>query len=720
MKIGMQSRAPSPVLPPPAKRFALASLRNRLLLLVLLAVLPALGLLLTTAWEQRRQAAVGAKEDALRLARLASAQHERLVEGARSLLVGLAQLSDVQMHNARACSALFADVQWRFPLYRNIGAIRPDGVVFCSALPRKGPRNVAHLDDFKRAMQSREFSVSGYREDRASGKRVLSVSYPAIDRGGTVWAVVFAELDFGWVDPLGRRAALLPGSIVDVIDDQGRVYARYPDTGDWAGKSDPDGPVPKAIRRGQGEGMLEATGTGGTARLNAFTKLAGLDPAQPLYVAVGIPRDAALAEADRLLFRNLVWACVVVLLIVLAATVVSDLFIVRRVAQVARAARRFSAGDLSARAAVRGVDEIGLMARTFNTMAERLQDRVKDDQEAKANLAERVGELDLLNQMGELLQSCFTLEEAYAVIGRLAARLFPTEAGAVFALDAGGTTMEAVAVWGPGVEALSAPVESCLALRHGRTYVVEHLVAAGRCAHLPSPGPASYLCAPLSAQGRALGVLCVMSPAGDEPGGLSETKQRLAEAVAAQLGLGLANVELREILRIQSIHDPLTGLFNRRYMEETLEREIHRARRGGRPMSVLMLDVDSFKQQNDEFGHDGGDVVLRELGHLLKDRLRKEDIPCRFGGEEFVLVLPDAALAAASRRAEQLREAVRHLTIPYEGRTIGPITVSIGVAAFPEHGHDSHALLQAADAALYQAKRDGRDRVSVAPLHPPV
>jgi diguanylate cyclase (GGDEF)-like protein len=201
---------------------------------------------------------------------------------------------------------------------------------------------------------------------------------------------------------------------------------------------------------------------------------------------------------------------------------------------------------------------------------------------------------------------------------------------------------------------------------------------------------------------------------------LSETKQRLAEAVAAQLGLGLANVELREILRIQSIHDPLTGLFNRRYMEETLEREIHRARRGGRPMSVLMLDVDSFKQQNDEFGHDGGDVVLRELGLLLKDRLRKEDIPCRFGGEEFVLVLPDAALAAASRRAEELREAVRHLTIPYDGRTIGPITVSIGVAAFPEHGHDGHALLQAADAALYQAKRDGRDRVSVAPLHPPV
>jgi diguanylate cyclase (GGDEF)-like protein len=154
-------------------------------------------------------------------------------------------------------------------------------------------------------------------------------------------------------------------------------------------------------------------------------------------------------------------------------------------------------------------------------------------------------------------------------------------------------------------------------------------------------------------------------------------------------------------------------------MEETLEREIHRARRGGRPMSVLMLDVDSFKQRNDVFGHEGGDTVLREIAGLLRANLRKEDIPCRYGGEEFILVLPDAALQGASQRAEQLREAVKRLSIPYQGQKIGSITVSIGVAAFPEHGHDGHALLQAADAALYQAKRDGRDRVSVAPLHPP-
>jgi len=705
--------------PPRGGWFVFTSLRHRLLLLVLLAVLPVLSMIVSTAWEQRRQAAEGAKEDALRVARLASAQHERLLEGARSLLIGLAQLSDVQMHNSRACSALFADVQRRFSLYRDIGAARPDGQVFCAARPPPAARNDADPQYFRHALAAREITASSYRIDQASGKAVLTVTYPAVDRAGAAWAVVFAELDLGWLGPLSMRAGLPPGSTVSIADANGLVLARYPDTGDWLGKSVADSVV-RAIRTEQGEGTLEARGLDGIDRLYAFTSLAGTSRAEPAYVAVGIPRGPALADADRLLFRNLLWAGLVILLILVAGAIVSDLFILRRVGAVVWAARRLSAGDLSARATVRGADEIALMARAFNTMAERLQSRVKDEQGAKEQLAERVNELDLLNQMGELLQSCFTLDEAYGVIGRLATRLFPTEAGAVFALDGPRNLIEAVATWGSRpLDATTFPSGDCWALRNGRTHVVEDTTSGVFCPHVPPPTRGAYLCAPLAAQGKALGVLHVASesPPGTTPRGLTEAKQRLVEAVAAQLGLGLANVQLREVLRIQSIHDPLTGLFNRRYMEETLEREVHRARRAGRPMSILMLDVDSFKQQNDAFGHEGGDTVLRELGALLKGNLRKEDIACRYGGEEFVLVLPDATLDGAARRAEQMREAVSRLRIAYGGQMIGPITVSIGVAAFPDHGQDAHALLQAADAALYQAKRDGRDRVSVATLH---
>lgn len=701
------------------RRFALASLRHRLLLLILLAVLPALILLVSTAWEQRRQAAEDAQDDALRLARLASSQHERLIEGARSLLVGLAQLSDVQMHNSRACSALFAEVRRRFPLYRNIGAIRPDGHVFCAAQRLTGGRNVAELPYFRQAFDSGEFAVSGYRMDRASGKPVLTVAYPAIDRAGAVWGVVFAELDLGWVSQLATRAGLPPGSVVSVVDAHGVVLARSPDAEAWVGKTTSETPVLEAMRQGRAEGTLEPRGFERTDRLYAYTSLAGLPGSESLAIMVGIPRVTTLAEADRLLLRNLAWAGAVILFIVIAAAIVSDLFIVRRVGLVVDAARRLSAGDLSARASVRGADEIGIMARTFNSMAEHLQERVKNEEEAREQLAERVGELDLLNQMGELLQSCFTLDEAYGVVGRLGPRLFPNESGAVFALDEARSGIEAVATWGPApADALAFPADACMALANSRTHVVNDMAGGVLCQHLPAQRPGAYACTLLSAQGRALGVLYVARPVGGAP--LSQAELRLADAVAGQFGLGLANVQLREVLRAQSIHDQLTGLFNRRYMEESLEREVNRARRSGRPMSLLMIDVDRFKQQNDAFGHEGGDAVLRELGRMLKASLRKEDIPCRYGGEEFALVLPEAAVDGAARRAEQLRQAVSRLGIPYQGRVIGPVTVSIGVAAFPDHGDDTRALIHAADAALYQAKREGRNRVSVATLHSPV
>jgi diguanylate cyclase (GGDEF)-like protein len=149
-------------------------------------------------------------------------------------------------------------------------------------------------------------------------------------------------------------------------------------------------------------------------------------------------------------------------------------------------------------------------------------------------------------------------------------------------------------------------------------------------------------------------------------------------------------------------------------MAETLEREVHRARRGNNCLGVLMLDIDGFKQQNDAFGHDAGDAILVELAALLQRNLRKEDIACRYGGEEFVLVLPDASMENAGRRAEQLRDAVRRMRVPHQEIILGPVTVSIGVAAFPEHGTDGAGLLKAADMALYEAKKAGRDRVMLA------
>lgn len=222
----------------------------------------------------------------------------------------------------------------------------------------------------------------------------------------------------------------------------------------------------------------------------------------------------------------------------------------------------------------------------------------------------------------------------------------------------------------------------------------------------------------MMAQSDAMGVLCLESIDGSSSDDVCQpcllpAQQRLARTAAEQIALALANLKLRETLRNQSIRDPLTDLFNRRYMEESLERELRRAARKHNPLSVVMLDVDNFKQFNDSFGHEAGDEMLRLLAHHMRNSIRFEDIACRYGGEEFVLILPDSRLEDTVRHVEQLREGAHRLRLELHDRTVGNLSLSLGVAVYPTHGPDSETLLRVADQALYRAKQQGRDRVVV-------
>jgi len=184
----------------------------------------------------------------------------------------------------------------------------------------------------------------------------------------------------------------------------------------------------------------------------------------------------------------------------------------------------------------------------------------------------------------------------------------------------------------------------------------------------------------------------------------------ITERVQAQNALLKSQALLREL----SVRDHLTGLFNRRYLEETLERELLRASRKGLSLGIMMLDVDDFKQFNDNFGHAAGDAVLRELGDLLLGHFRGEDIACRYGGDEFIIVLLDVSLEMTRERAERLCEHARHVNIQFERQDLEAVTFSVGVAVFPEGGSTSAEILKAADTALYRAKHEGRGRVVVA------
>jgi diguanylate cyclase (GGDEF)-like protein len=178
--------------------------------------------------------------------------------------------------------------------------------------------------------------------------------------------------------------------------------------------------------------------------------------------------------------------------------------------------------------------------------------------------------------------------------------------------------------------------------------------------------------------------------------------------------VALDNVQMHQILREESIRDPLTGLFNRRYMQEALTQEIMKAKRNSRPLAVVMLDLDHFKNLNDTFGHDAGDEALRRLGLLLKTTIRSSDVVCRYGGEEFTLILPETSLNDTLQRMEQLRQDIKALTIRHEGKSIDHLSGSIGIAMYPQHGLTAEALLKSADEALYRAKRGGRDQVVAA------
>lgn len=324
---------------------------------------------------------------------------------------------------------------------------------------------------------------------------------------------------------------------------------------------------------------------------------------------------------------------------------------------------------------------------------------------------EHYRKLRLLNEMSDQLLACRSVEETYPVIARYGPRLFAGTSGAMGLIDRTGLLVEAVSHWGPALGEKSYAVEACWALRRER---VEQGTSEGsRCAHFDTLAPACHLCVPMMGRGEVIGHLvlaCAEPPAairGEPEHG--DAQRRLAITVAGHVALNLLNLRMRESLRRQVIRDPLTDLYNRRFMEEALDREMRRARRQRGPLGVVILDIDHFKHLNDTEGHPAGDAVLRHLGKLLLRRVRGEDIVCRYGGEEFVLILPDTTLEGCYQLAEELRQAVESLRVSHFA-----VTASFGVAAFPDHGRTPQALVHAADEALYEAKAAGRNRVTVA------
>ncbi|MEN9936797.1 MAG: hypothetical protein RLZZ387_3376 [Chloroflexota bacterium] len=343
-------------------------------------------------------------------------------------------------------------------------------------------------------------------------------------------------------------------------------------------------------------------------------------------------------------------------------------------------------------------------------------------QQANADLTRWVGilearnrEMSLLNELGEWLQTCQASDEASTIVAQFAQRLFPGASGGLYLRAPLEALLERASSWGDSPPLARAfGLDECWGMRRGRVHVGHGHPRGLRCVHTQEDGDGEMICAPLVAQGELLGLLHLHWATDLEHESQSSLAQRqgLSVVVAEHIALALSNLQLRERLRQQAIRDSLTGLFNRRYMEDALGREVRRATRSGRPIGVIMFDLDHFKSFNDTHGHAAGDLLLREVGALLGRRVRAEDIACRFGGEEFVILMPDTAPEYARRRAEELCGAICELRLVVDGEQIDGVSASIGVATFPEDGSGCDELLRAADTNLYRAKAAARNQIS--------
>lgn len=318
-----------------------------------------------------------------------------------------------------------------------------------------------------------------------------------------------------------------------------------------------------------------------------------------------------------------------------------------------------------------------------------------------------------VNRLNDLLQSSRSEQEALDVIRLSLTEIFAEQSGCLALVLDRARELECVAAWGADMHVPAAfEVDDCWALRRGEVHEAPRPGDLA-CAHFDRVPPHGYMCLPLTVRGDTLGLLHLALPPGVAADGLVEIRD-LARSVVETIKLSLSNLRLRVALQEQATHDVLTGLFNRRYLDETLPRELHRVQRSGGQLALAMLDIDHFKRFNDEMGHEAGDLVLRGIGRILRENLRKSDIGCRYGGEELLVIMPDSSIEDAQARLTGICDMIRAMTIRYREGTLPNVTVSVGIAGSGDGQVGEGVLLRAADDALYAAKAAGRDRIVVA------
>ncbi|EML5379309.1 diguanylate cyclase [Enterobacter bugandensis] len=348
------------------------------------------------------------------------------------------------------------------------------------------------------------------------------------------------------------------------------------------------------------------------------------------------------------------------------------------------------------------IDEIGDMAQAIRIFRENGLARQRLEKERDADWAIR----ELLARMTQRLQGCENFDDVINVAELFAPNIAPGIAGRLYVFDRDPWQMRCVAQWlSPADDEATFHPDACWAVRRGQSHPPVNGEPDVACYHLPESQAESALCVPLIAQGEAIGLLSFQNITPE-----NAPARAYLELMAEALGLALANQRLRDALLEKALFDPLTGLRNRHHLEDTLHTQMTQAMRNGEPLSCMMIDIDHFKSINDRFGHEAGDQVIKNVATIVQRAAHEGGLAFRYGGEEFLVLLPGAGEAEAHACAQKIYNGVHTLSLRYGLTEIGPVDVSIGIASYPEHAQSDN-LLRAADVALYRAKELGRSRI---------
>ncbi|NOD48318.1 diguanylate cyclase [Ruegeria sp. HKCCD5849] len=373
---------------------------------------------------------------------------------------------------------------------------------------------------------------------------------------------------------------------------------------------------------------------------------------------------------------------------------------------------RLSLAILSGVALLALTTVILIVHRTNLRQVRDLRKRAVKERELMDEQLRLAREVRLLGELNEWLQSSRSLDELFDMVSRFMTHILPEAEGSVYVYSNSRDVLDGCASWNGGTHKSHIHPEGCWGLRRGRTYEFGASEIDFVCEHAEPHDGRPYFCFPILAHGETVGLLHLRALAGRDA--CFHKSRKLAQLCAEQISMAIANVRMRDQLHDQSVRDPLTGLFNRRHLTETLRKSISRSQKTGAALSLIAVDVDHFKKFNDTHGHDAGDMVLRAVGAALEQGCDRDEVACRIGGEEFMLILPDNTPEDAVTRAEQLRQAVEAVTVRYGEKALPRITISVGVAHYPKHGTMPQDLMRAADDALYAANDKGRNQVEVA------